>query len=182
MLLLLSACTLVGCAAIPADLVTAGLTPAKAPIFHERKGIFEIELPQGWVIAEQGELNEEAELEMKNRRDSMYIAALMENKEDLAMSFDEYAAQASKDLQEAYGVTLGEPARTTVGSRDARLFEFESEMDKTRFHMWSYAIETEHYYGRIMGWTLKSLADSNAEEIKRLVQTFKESSTPSTSR
>lgn len=135
---------------------------------------FQVEIPDGWEIAEPGELNEEADLEVMNEDESMYFIAIMEDKRDLDVDLESYRDLIVQMNEESYEASFNESVATKVGEYDAYLNEFEITEDNLKYHIWLFSFETDHYFGQLFTWTLVSQSEENEAEILDIVNSFEE--------
>lgn len=103
-----------------------------------------------------------------------YVIVLMEAKEgfidmDLSGYTDIVINQNASTLSDA---TISDTIETTVDGQNALLTELEGGMDGINIHYWFYTVENDAYFAQVIGWTLKSKTETNAADIKGVIESF----------
>jgi len=136
---------------------------------------FEIKVPSDWKQTEEkGELNDSADLEIYEKSSQKYFIALMEAKEDLTWTFDEYKNEIFKQNQELYETTFTDIKEIKLNTNNASYVEFKTVRNNTNIYMRIYAIETTNYYGQLLIWTTYSQKDELNNEFNQMILSFKE--------
>lgn len=149
--------------------------PAKDEIFKSYNEKFEVTANSSWKkAATKGELNDSADIEISDAKNQKYMIALMESKEDLTWSYDEYSEFILKQNSTIYGVELKDIKTTKIDGHDVDYVEFMTKPDGINIYMRIYVVETENYYGQILIWTKYSQRDDVKDEFDKIVSSFKE--------
>lgn len=144
-------------------------------IYNSYDEIFSIEAHPEWQNVTQGELNKLANLEIVDYNNNKYFMAIMEKKEDFALTYDEYKDYMLKDIEKTYKVPIEEQKEIEVGDKKFTYVEFKSSANTSvNLYMHVYIIETNNYYGRLFAWTNYSQRDNYKDEFNEMVKSFKE--------
>lgn len=143
-------------------------------------GNFYIAAPGDYLSASPGELNASANLEAYNKDKSACVIAIMEEKAAFSqVDFAAFSDYVAENIKSNYGVTVSRGEDAVVDSHTARTFTFETSSGNAPVVMWCYTVETEHYYGQLYAWTLKSSESDYKEELLSILLSFKEGQAPS---
>lgn len=126
------------------------------------------------AVSNKGELNDSADIEISDAKNQKYMIALMESKEDISWSYDEYSEFILNQNSTIYDVTLDDIKTTKIGGYNANWVEFKTQPSGINIYMRIYVVETENYYGQILIWTKYSSKDDVKEEFDKIVSSFKE--------
>lgn len=133
--------------------------------------LFEMQLRKGWEKTKAHELNDEADIEIKNKRHDAYLIALMEDIKEYDASFQDYVDLVASNVEESYSVKIDKI--NTNGSN--RNFCFNFTQDGEDIYMCMYVIQTKNYVGQVAIWSLSSNKDFVDSEIKEgIIDSIKE--------
>lgn len=123
-------------------------------------GLFQMTMPKGWEIAEPGELNEDASIELMNEKSVQFSLAIMEAKADFDTDLLGYGELIHSLLAETQESNLmGEISAQMVNGRQMYYYTLEMIDTGMRFYATTYIIETQNYYGQIVTWSTRSNTD-----------------------
>jgi len=159
-----------------AQKVKQGVEQASQPkAVRSADGRFELTVPGTW--REDPELHEEAEIEVSNRLNEMYIVVLTESKEDFADEVD-LAAFASMSRQQLTSniqqPEATEPAPAAVGSYPAMQYTMNGVVDNLKAAYIITLVETPDNFHQIVAWTLRSKFDANEKTLREVTASFKQ--------
>src|SRR5699024_2193606 len=143
-------------------------------VFKNETNEFQISALDSWKDAE-GELNDEADLQIYNMKNEKYFITLMETKED----FDDFSLKGYFDLvTEPFLSSLdkyeqGEVKEITINGNDALQYTLEASLDNIIVVYLVTVIETPTHYGQLLAWTLESKWYDNKYEYFDMVNSFK---------
>lgn len=143
-------------------------------VFKNENNEFQVSALDSWKDAE-GELNEEADLQIYNMKNEKYFITLMETKED----FDDFSLNEYYDIvTDSFLYSLdkydqGEVKEVTINGNDALQYTIEASIDNLKVVYLVTVIETPTHYGQLLAWTLKSKWDDNKDEYFEIVNSFK---------
>lgn len=137
-------------------------------------GISQIIPSLGW--APDHDLNERAEIEASNLKDSLYFISLTEKKSDFAsMSLDQHSETTRGLLVSTLSNAMQSgPVRITINGQPAVQYEIMATSDNTHVAYLHTTIETPAHYHQLLAWTLQSKFAEKREELNRITQSFKE--------
>lgn len=146
-------------------------------IFKSYNEKFLIKLPYGWIKAKEQQLNEEADIEVFNKKKDFYLILLMENKEDLDYTYKTYVEATIEDIKESYDVSID---KTNIyknkEDEDRTFYCFDFYHEKVKIYMCDYVVETKSYMGQLIVWTIYSQKEELDEFLKTdIVNEIKES-------
>jgi hypothetical protein len=151
--------------------------PAK--VVTSTDGVSQLSIPGNWKI--DRELKDDAELQVSDRANEMYVVVLSESKSDFAgISIDKHAELTR-------GIVLGNltspqsttPMKITINGRPALQNEIRGTMDNVNLVYLHTTVETPKYFHQIVAWTLPSRFDKNRAKLQEVIESFKETSSSS---
>lgn len=167
-LITLSILTLTGCSFMDNK-------ETKMTTFKSYDDKFQITVPSDWKKAStKGELNSAADFELYNKVAEKYFLALMESKEDIAYSFEQYKTAILAQNEKVYSTTFDEVKDIKIDEHDCNYVEFKTQQLGTNIYMRIYVIETDNYYGQLFIWTTYSQKDKLDEEFDKIISSYKE--------
>lgn len=156
---------------------TQGAETAKGSTVLFADETLQVMLPDGFTQLDAGTLNDEADIEMANEKKLRYGMCLMEPKEDFDLDYSGYVALVTEGLASVYGSSsMGEVQSKTVDGKtmDFVVLEMTESGIKSYFNV--YFVETEHYYGQVFVWSMKSGADWVDENGGKIAASVQETS------
>lgn len=144
-------------------------------IYNSYDEVFSLEANPEWQNVTQGELNKLANLEIVDYNKNKFFMAIMDKKEDFALTYDEYKNYMLKDIEKTYEVSIEEQKEIEVSDKKFTYVEFKSSANTSvNLYMHVYITETNNYYGRLFAWTNYSQRDNYKDEFNEMVKSFKE--------
>ena len=147
--------------------------PAK--VVTSTDGISQISVPGNWSV--DSELKKDAELQVSDRPEEMYVIVLSESKSDFAanVTLDNHAELTR-------GIVVGNltspqstaPVKMTINGRQAVQNEIRGTMNNVNLVYIHTTVETPKYFHQIVAWTLPSRFDKNRAKLQEVIQSFKE--------
>ena len=96
-------------------------------IISSDDGLFSITIPKGWVHLTDYSLHDEAEIQAEKQFKSQYLVALIENKEDLDFTFEEWKSQVIDDyLENMDKSSISEGKDIIIDGQPAMQYEIKS--------------------------------------------------------
>ena len=150
-------------------------TPKSYPVHAKSEdGNFQFTLTDGWKYTNVGELNSNADLEVKNEDGTLCVIAIMQPKSsNYFTDLEDFRDQAILSNSKNYNTSLGEPINTKLGIYTSYLNEFSSTIDNDNFHLWMYSIETSKYYGQVIICACQEIAKEHEEELLKIANSFR---------
>jgi hypothetical protein len=149
-------------------------------IIKSTEGCCVVSVPGSWN--EEKELNAKANMQAANRLKELYIIVISEPKED----FEEMTLENHSELTRAgfmkslKGAQITGPVSLTVNKNPAVQYEISGSSNNVKIVALHTTIESEKYYHQILAWTIKSRIEKNKPILQKVVQSFKEVSSPKT--
>lgn len=135
---------------------------------------YSITAPGDWEDL-KGELNENAVLEAGNLKKEQYLALLPDNKEDLALTFDEYTDIVYENILSAVSdAEEGERESVTVNGKTGYRMEVTGSVNNINVTYWIYCVDGTEDYLQILVWSLKSKAEDNKEVLLKAAESLTE--------
>ncbi len=147
-------------------------TKVEDKTFDSYNGKFQITANSNWKATSQGELNENADIEIADDDNQKYLISIMESKEDLDWDYKQYSNYILKQNAEIYETTIEEVKTTKINDYDIDYVELKSSPNGVNIYMRIYVIETKNYYGQILIWTKYSQRNDVKEEFDKIVSSF----------
>lgn len=151
-----------------------GKTAKEDVTFNSYNEKFQITADSSWKKTSKGELNDSADIEIADTRNQKYMIVLMESKEDLSWSYEEYSDFILAQNSTIYSVELDDVKTTKIDGYDVDYVEFMTKPDGINIYMRIYVVETENYYGQILIWTKYSQRNDVKDEFDKIISSFKE--------
>jgi hypothetical protein len=126
---------------------------------------------------EDKELNAEANIQASNRQKEKYIIVISEPKEDFSVDMKiEDFANIVRDgiIQSGENVNATEPVDMTINGLPGKYFEVQGEVQKVKVRYLAAVVNGKNTYHQVLTWTLNSKYEENKEELKKVIQSFKE--------
>jgi hypothetical protein len=140
-------------------------------------GVSQISIPASWSVDNQ--LKKDAELQVSDRVEEMYVIVLSESKSDFPanVTLDNHAELTR-------GIVVGNltspqsttPVRMTINGNQAVQNEIRGTMNNVNLVYLHTTVETPKYFHQIVAWTLPSRYDKNRPKLLEVIQSFKETS------
>lgn len=126
-------------------------------------GSYSITAPKNWSV-QKGELVEGAQLELGNKVKEQYLVVVREDKQDVSMTFDEYAAAVRQNTEAALkNPQVGEPTDETIDGNKAVCLPISGTVEALNIQYWIYTVDYDDAYIRIITWTLQSKAEESRQ-------------------
>ncbi len=137
-------------------------------------GVTQITPPLGWAI--DYDLNDRAEIQASNLKDSLYFISLTENKTDFAsMTLDQHSETTRGLLVSTLSNAVQSgPVNLTINGQPAVQYEIMATSDNTNIGYLHTTIETPTHYHQLLAWTLQSKFAEKRGELDRVTRSFKE--------
>ena len=134
----------------------------------------EITAPGHWQ--ETTILNDEANIQVCNKRKEQYLIVLTEPKSDfqLIMSLEEFSNLTRQGLVDAYRGKATQPQQTKINGRDAIQSEIRGTVDGVGVFYLHVCVEGEKHFHQILAWTTSALENQNRSILESAIKTFKE--------
>ncbi|TVQ25511.1 MAG: hypothetical protein EA367_00840, partial [Leptolyngbya sp. DLM2.Bin15] len=143
-------------------------------------GTIALRLPKGWQRAQ--DLHDQAELQIANEAEQLYIIVLTDLKasrtERSDLSIDDHASFTLNALSSR----LAEPSISPptdvqrIGSYRARQVKVQGHLDSVAITYLHTTIETRHAFYQILAWTAPEQFDSHREQLQTVIDSFQERS------
>lgn len=165
-------------------LVSTGCLPGKGIFDDSNKppkvvtstdGVSQLSIPANWIV--DNELKKDAELQVSDRAEEMYVIVLSESKTDFPanVTLDNHAELTR-------GIVVGNltspqstaPVKMTINGRQAVQNEIRGTMNSVNLVYLHTTVETPKYFHQIVAWTLPSRYDKNRPRLQEVIQSFKE--------
>ena len=135
--------------------------------------LFSITVPKGWTQVTDYSLNDEADLQAQNLLRNKYCVVLIENKEDLDYTFDEWV----ETVLGGYLDNLEDPkitARkdTIIDGQPAKQYDINIIDSKIKLTILVTYINGENNFAQIITWTLASKFKSSLEEFNAIASSI----------
>ena len=148
------------------------------------EGKYTIDLPS--YLDKADDLNKAASLQYKNAMREFYVLVIDEPREkfnkviaegglDYEADINGYSQLLADDIAKASGVeTTPQLKKTTINNLNARILEFNGQVDNIDIY-WkiAYIAGKNHYY-QILTWTLPSKKEDNEPAMDAIINSFKE--------
>lgn len=144
-------------------------------VIKSSDGSTQITVNSNWK--ESTSLNDEASIQVDQQAKEKYAIVISESVEDFADDFsvDEYANMCKDLLSESIkNSTVSEFTDMTINGLPAKYYEIKGEIEKIKVCYFIVAVKGEKGLHQVVGWTINSKYDENKEEIKKILQSFKE--------
>ncbi|MBN2099742.1 MAG: hypothetical protein JW753_09115 [Dehalococcoidia bacterium] len=141
-------------------------------------GLCQMEIPKGW--SEHSDLNDEADIQVANTKEEMYIIVLSEYKEDFADDFTvndhseltlEYLLDSVEDVEIRSG-----PTEIQVNGQPALQYEIRGVVDGIKAAYLHITVDGEMAFHQVVAWTLSSRYDKNQATLQSVIDTLSECS------
>jgi hypothetical protein len=141
-------------------------------------GLCQLEIPKGW--SERSDLNDEADIQVANTKEEMYVIVLSEYKEDFADDFTindhsdltlEYFLESIEDVEVQSG-----PVVTQVNGRPALQYKIRGVVDGIKAAYLHITVDGEIAFHQVVAWTLSSRYDKNQPALQSVIDTLSEGS------
>ena len=163
--------------ALFAALVTGCMPPGSSQpsVVQSKDGSTQVRVPAGWVKAT--DLNDEADLQVANRRDNAFFIVLSEPKSDFGADID-YRAHAKLTLNHIMdAVTNPEvtgPTALRVGGLPAVQYVVQGNVKALRIVYLHTTVEGKETFHQLLGWTTPSRLDRNRPVLEGIIASFTE--------
>ena len=144
-------------------------------VIKSSDGNTQITVKSDWE--ESPDLNGEASMQVNNMVKEKYAIVISEPIEDFAedITVDEYSNMCKEILLESIkNSKISDVTDTTINGQPAKYYEIKGEVDKIKICYFIANIKGKKGLHQVIGWTINSKYDENKEEIKKVVQSFKE--------
>lgn len=142
-------------------------------LFTDQSGRYSIEAPDGWAqnpeLLQQGAL-----IGISDITNDLHVSVVAGRKEDLvATSLQEYAAQSSEQLSEAFNTVEATPcSAATLNGQPALQWEFHCTSGNVRLAFLIACVETPTHICEIRAWSTNSQFRENRQTLDTIVQSF----------
>jgi hypothetical protein len=149
------------------------LNQAEQTIYSGDK-LFSVTIPKGWVEVNDYSLNDVADLQAQKRFGNQYFAALIEHKDDLEFTFDEWMEYVIENYLAAFDdVNMSEGNEILIDGYPAIQFEIKGTIDHAKVVILVTYVEGENHFAQILAWTLASKYKSSVDELKLITNSIK---------
>jgi len=143
-------------------------------IIYSEDSLFSITIPKTWVQVTDYSLNDAAELQAEKPLSSQYIVVLIENKEDLDYTFDEWIKTVSDKFFDTFDdSSLSDGEDILIDHQPAKQFEANLLHKRVKLTLLATYVDGENHFAQILAWTLASKYKSSVEDLKAITNTIK---------
>jgi len=161
------------CAILLNGCVLGNLNQVEKTIYSE-DGLFSVTIPKGWVEVNDYSLNDIADLQALKRLGNQYFAALIEHKDDLEFTFDEWMEYVVENYLAAFEeVNISDGNEILINGLPAMQFEIKGTMDHVKVVILATYVEGENHFAQILAWTLASKYTSSVDDLKSITNSIK---------
>jgi hypothetical protein len=122
-------------------------------------------------------LNEQATIQASNRLKEKYAIVISESLQDFSedIKVEEFADVVKENmLQSVKNAATSDMTDMTVNGLPAKFFEIQGDVEKVKAKYLIGAVKGKNGIYQIITWTLNSKYDQNKEELKKVIESFKE--------
>jgi len=158
--------------------------PSLAAEQHRREKVLlasdkktEITIPSTW---EEMELNEAAEIQVGNEKESCFIIVLNEAKEDLyGWNIEKHSRVTLGSLLSSVSLpTVVGPKSLTINGSPAVQYEVRGATENRNVIYLHTTVEGPIFFSQILAWTVPSQAEVAKSKLMKAIASFKESKPP----
>lgn len=144
-------------------------------VIKSDQGDIQLTVKSDWNEAKN--LNEIASLQVDNPIKEKYAMVISESTKDFSgnISVDDFAKLVKESFSKSVKAnTITDFENVTVDGKPAKFFEIKGEVNNLNICYFIVAVKDNKALYQVIGWTLNSKYDENKEEIKKVVESFKE--------
>ena len=136
--------------------------------------LFSVTIPKGWTQVTNYSLHDEGDLQAQRFLENKYFVALIESKEDLDYTFDEWVETVLgiylDNLDEA---TVTDSKDIIIDGQPAKQYEINVIDSNVKVIVLATYINGENNFAQILTWTLASKYESSLEEFHTITNSIK---------
>ena len=157
---------------IVVGLVVTGCQPkTQGETFISKSGYFEVVSAGGWIEASEGDLNKNADLELRGKNMEKY-AMLLTDKLDGFDNFEAWSDLVISNNSQNYGFDVEDVKTVEVGGYESKYVEFIKEFNGYDMYMRIYFLKSKNFYYQLFLWTLKENKDRLSGEFDNMVNSI----------
>lgn len=144
-------------------------------VIKSAQGDIQLTVKSDWNEAKN--LNEVATLQVDNPVKEKYAIVISESTKDFSadITLDDFANVVKENFSKTVSNnTISNFESITVDGQPAKYFEIKGEVNKLNICYFIVAVKDKKAFHQVIGWTLNSKYDENKEEIKKVIESFKE--------
>jgi hypothetical protein len=157
------------------SLIRYGIEESNKPeTFLGKDASIEITATRNWST--RTDLNDDADLQIANTSDDLYLIVLREPKSDFESDdLDRYSAMTRKNMLDTLkNGNESDRKNLTIGGHPAIQYQLEGTADFFKFKYLHTCVATPTHFYQIMAWASVSDYDSHKGQLEKLTASFKE--------
>ena len=136
--------------------------------------LFSVTIPKGWAQIIDYSLNDVAELQASKRFANQYFVALVEHKDDLEFTFEEWMEYAiEKYLASFDNVDISDGNDILIDGQPAKQFEIKGTIRPAKVAILATYVDGENHFAQILTWTLSSKYKSSVDDLRTITNSIK---------
>lgn len=137
-------------------------------------GLCQISLPAGWST--QTNLHADANIQVANIHDGLYLIVLTESKSDFEnMSLEGHSELTrQRFLNNLQNGQIGEPNNFKINDQPALQYQISGTVDNVNIVYLHTTVEGKEHFHQIVAWTLSSKFEKNKAALESVINSFKE--------
>lgn len=153
-------------------LLLVGCEPkTKGDSFISKSQYFEVISGGGWMEAAEGDLNKNADLELRGKNMEKY-ALLLTDRAEAFESYNDWFLTVVDNNSENYAFEMDSVKDVKVGGYDAKYVEFEHEYNNYKMYMRIYFLQSKNYYSQFFLWTLAENKNKLSGEFDNMINSI----------
>jgi hypothetical protein len=157
-----------------AGMIGGSKTSAKRKTVKSTNGAIQLSVPDNWI--EDRSLNDQADLQVSDRRNEMYVIVISESKEDFNnIKIESHSEFTRNALTEGLANTdTSPPTRLTISGNPALQYEIRGTTDNLNVAYLHTTVETPKKFHQVVAWTMRSRFEKNQALLQEVTQSLKE--------
>jgi len=136
--------------------------------------LFSVAIPKGWVQITDYSLNDEADIQAQKTIGSQYFVALIESKDDLDYTFEEWNTKVREAYVSSFSnLNISEGKDVLIGGYPAKQYEISGTIERIKITILATYINGENHFAQIYAWTLTSRYKSSVDDLKAITHSIK---------
>lgn len=153
------------------DNITNELEKSKGYTIKSEDRKFSVIIPDSWT--EMKDLHDEADLQASSEKQESYMIALIESKDDMVYSFEEWQSIVMESLLESLeNEVVNKPDLVEIKGNPAIQYVITGTIDNLNITYLATYINGPNYYGQLLCWCLKSEYNNKEDEYKQIINSI----------
>ncbi|MCL1867885.1 MAG: hypothetical protein FWF72_02900 [Paludibacter sp.] len=141
---------------------------------YSKDSLFSITLPKGWIEITDHSLNDDADLQAQKRLAMQYVVVLIDAKEDLDYTFEEWRKHVTDHSLDAMdNASISDGEEIVIDGQPAKQYEIQATSESVKIRLLATYIDGKNHFCQIVAFTSPSQYKSAVEEFNAITRSIK---------